>query len=289
LYFLTKYIIIKMRKLFIICALLFCLGTASAQQKFSVASPDGKLKLVLDIAPEKVAYSVKYGKQQLLEDSRLGFEFDSGEFGAGLKAGKVQRRKIDEAYELVVGKVRRARNYCNEMTVPLVERNGKERTVNLVVRAFDDGIAFRYEFPEQKAWDSYVMYDERTQFNLQGNPMALLMYLPGYVNTHEGVYSHVRYDKVARKRLIEMPATFEFDNGVAVAITEAAIRDYAVPGEGEGWTGGKALAKTGAGEDKGRDRQLPTPYPVARNLRCKPGGRIAGDEYTNKPERALQD
>ena len=69
-YFLTKYIIIKMRKLFIICALLFCLGTASAQQKFSVASPDGKLKLVLDIAPEKVAYSVKYGKQQLLEDSR---------------------------------------------------------------------------------------------------------------------------------------------------------------------------------------------------------------------------
>ena len=87
-----------MRKLFIICALLFCLGTASAQQKFSVASPDGKLKLVLDIAPEKVAYSVKYGKQQLLEDSRLGFEFDSGEFGAGLKAGKVQRRKIDETY-----------------------------------------------------------------------------------------------------------------------------------------------------------------------------------------------
>lgn len=83
LYFLTKYIIIKMRKLFIICALLFCLGTASAQQKFSVASPDGKLKLVLDIAPEKVAYSVKYGKQQLLEDSRLGFEFDSGSSGQG--------------------------------------------------------------------------------------------------------------------------------------------------------------------------------------------------------------
>lgn len=84
-----------------------------------------------------------------------------------------------------------------------------------------------FDNPEQKAWDSYVMYDERTQFNLQGNPMALLMYLPGYVNTHEGVYSHVRYDKVARKRLIEMPATFEFDNGVAVVITEAAIRDYA--------------------------------------------------------------
>ena len=74
-------------KLFIICSFLFCLGTASAQQKFSVASPDGKLKLVLDIAPEKVAYSVKYGKQQLLENSRLGFEFDSGEFGKNGEPG----------------------------------------------------------------------------------------------------------------------------------------------------------------------------------------------------------
>lgn len=62
-----------------------------------------------------------------------------------------------------------------------------------------------------------------------------------------------------------------------------------VPDEGEGWTGGKALAKTRAGEDKGRDRQFPAPHTVARNLRCRPGGRIAGDEYTNKPERALQD
>ncbi|MCO7112830.1 glycoside hydrolase family 97 N-terminal domain-containing protein [Bacteroides uniformis] len=42
---------------------------------------------------EKVAYSVKYGKQQLLEDSRLGFEFDSGEFGAGLKAERYKGGK----------------------------------------------------------------------------------------------------------------------------------------------------------------------------------------------------
>lgn len=61
----------------------------------------------------------------MLEDSRLGFEFDSGEFGAGLKAGKVQRRKIDETYELVVGKVSKARNHCNEMIVPWWRRTGR--------------------------------------------------------------------------------------------------------------------------------------------------------------------
>ena len=44
--------------------------------------------------------------------------------------------------------------------------------------------------------------------------MALLMYLPGYINTHEGVYTHTGYDKIAKKRLIEMPVTLEFENRV---------------------------------------------------------------------------
>lgn len=215
------------KKLLVLCVALFCFIAVSAQQRMSVSSPDGKLRFSLKVTPESVSYDIDYRKQSLIANSLLGFSFDSGEFGRNLKAGKVQRKKIDETYKLIVGKTSSVRSRCNEMTVPMQERSDSGRLINLVVRAFDDGIAFRYEFPEQKAWDSYVMYDERTQFNLQGNPMALLMYLPGYVNTHEGVYSHVRYDKVARKRLIEMPATFEFDNGVAVVITEAAIRDYA--------------------------------------------------------------
>lgn len=71
------------------------------------------------------------------------------------------------------------------------------------------------------------MYDEKTQFNLSGNPKTLLMYLPGYANTHESVYEHVAYSEITEHRLIEMPVTFEFGNKIFVSITEAAIRDYA--------------------------------------------------------------
>lgn len=199
----------------------------SARQNISVSSPDGKLKFLLKITPETVSYEVNYKRQLLVENSLLGFNFDSGEFGSNLKVGKVRRKSIDETYELVVGKVSTARNHCNEMVVPLQEKVSPGRLINLVVRAFNDGIAFRYEFPEQEGWNSYVMYDEKTQFRLSGNPMALLMYLPGYINTHEGVYTHTGYDKIAKKRLIEMPVTLEFENGVFMSITEAAIRDYA--------------------------------------------------------------
>ena len=216
-----------MKKLLILCAVLFCFMHVSAQQNLSISSPDGKLKFSLKVTPENISYEVNYKKQPLVENSSLGFNFDIGEFGSNLKVGKVRRKSIDETYELVVGKVSTARNHCNEMVVPLQEKVSPGRLINLVVRAFNDGIAFRYEFPEQEGWNSYVMYDEKTQFRLSGNPMALLMYLPGYINTHEGVYTHTGYDKIAKKRLIEMPVTLEFENGVFMSITEAAIRDYA--------------------------------------------------------------
>lgn len=215
------------KKFYILCAALFCFIAVSAQQNISVSSPDGKLKFLLKITPETVSYEVNYKKQLLVENSLLGFSFDNGEFGSNLKTGKVRRKSIDETYELVVGKVSSARNHCNEMIVPLQEKEAPGRLINLVVRAFNDGVAFRYEFPEQEGWNSYVMYDEKTQFRLNGNPMALLMYLPGYINTHEGVYTHTEYDKIAKKRLIEMPVTLEFDNGIYMSITEAAVRDYA--------------------------------------------------------------
>lgn len=217
-----------MKKIFTLCTALFCfVALAVAQQKLSVSSPDGKLQFTLSIAPEAISYDVAYKKHPIVANSLLGFDFDSGAFGSNLKTGKVQRRKIDETYKLVVGKVSTARNYCNQIIIPLQEKAQTSRTVNLVVRAFNDGVAFRYEFPEQKGWNSYVMYDEKTQFNLNGNPRALLMYLPGYINTHEGVYKQVEYDKIAKRRLIEMPATFEYDNSIYLSITEAAIRDYA--------------------------------------------------------------
>lgn len=215
------------KKIFILCAFLSYLVAGAAQQRLSVASPDDKVRFTLNITPQAITYDVNYKKQPVITNSLLGFNFDSGEFGSNLKTGKVQRKKIDETYKLIIGKVNTARDYCNQIIIPLQEIAEPGRLVNLIVRAYNDGVAFRYEFPEQKNWSSYVMYDEKTQFNLNANPMALVMYLPGYVNSHEGIYNHIKYNKIAKKRLIEMPATFEFDNNIYLSITEAAIRDYA--------------------------------------------------------------
>ena len=113
------------------------------------------------------------------------------------------------------------------MVIPLEETAAPFRKINLVVRAFNDGIAFRYEFPEQPNWKTYVMYDENTAFNVVDNPKFLGMYLPSYQTSHEATYSHVKYEEIKERNLMDMPALFEYPNHIFMAITEAAVRDYA--------------------------------------------------------------
>lgn len=199
----------------------------SAQKSVEASSPDGKIRFSLRLENDAPVYKVFYEKQVIVENSSLSFDFDSGYFGKNLKINKPVHRKIDETYELVVGKNKRVRNQCREVTIPFEEKEKPFRKINLIVRAFNDGVAFRYEFPSQPDWNSYVMYDENSTFNLSGNPQALAMILASYTTSHEGFYSEVPYRELEENRLIEMPATFVFPNGTCLAITEAAIVDYA--------------------------------------------------------------
>ncbi|MEG1611631.1 MAG: glycoside hydrolase family 97 catalytic domain-containing protein, partial [Alistipes sp.] len=216
-----------MKKIYVLSLCLCFAMTLSAQQKVDVSSPDKQLKFMLNVSAESLTYVVSFKKQVVIKNSLLGFDFDSGAFGKNIQVECVQNRTIDETYELIVGKARHIRNHCNEAVISLQEKRAPNRKINLIVRAFDDGIAFRYEFPKQAGWDSYVMYDEKTQFNIHGNPQTLLMYLPAYINSHEGLYSQVAYNDIANHKLIEMPITMEFLNHTYLSITEAAVVNYA--------------------------------------------------------------
>ena len=82
----------------------------------------------LQVSPDELSYDVSYKKQPLVSKSQLGFEFDNGTFSSNLKVGKISRKEINETYELVVGKVRIARNHCNELIVPLTEKSSSTKT-----------------------------------------------------------------------------------------------------------------------------------------------------------------
>jgi alpha-glucosidase len=201
---------------------------AMAQQTTILKSPDGNIVFSFKLKDQKPFYQVTYKGKILVSDSELGFVFkEGGAFGSGLKPSKAVFSKVDNYYELPVGKTKTVHDLHRQMLIPLIENKADGRQINLVVKAFNDGLAFRFEFPKQKNWDAYTMTDENSSFNLVGNPGVRTLIFDNYNNNHEGLYQKMPLSDLKEGQLMDMPALFEFPGKQYMAITEASLRDYA--------------------------------------------------------------
>lgn len=199
-----------------------------AQKAIQLKSPDGNLVFSLKHTKEAPVYRVAYKGKPLINDSELSLSFKTtGKFGANLNTLKARFSETDENYELAVGKTKTVRDQHKQVVIPLIENTGAKRQINLVVRAFNDGIAFRYEFPEQKNWQSYILTDENSTFNIAENPKATTLFRENFNTSHEGLYTKLPLNEIKADTLMDMPALFEFTGKIYMAITEANLRDYA--------------------------------------------------------------
>jgi len=209
--------------------LLCCLGiivSAAAQKNIRLNSPDGNIVFSFKVVSGKPMYSIAYQKKPLVDYSNISLQFDDGAFGNNTKAGKPVYRAASEDYELITGKAKSVHHPYKELLLPLVENDSKH-PVNLVVRAFNDGLAFRYELPAYADKANYVLTDENTHIQIAGDPIARVLQLPSYTSSHEGLYTTASYNELKEDTLMDMPALFEFPGQAYMAVTEAALRDYA--------------------------------------------------------------
>jgi alpha-glucosidase len=205
-----------------------CIFTLSAQKNIRLSSPDGSIVFSFGLSKESAMYSVSYKGQIIIERSQLGLKFSDGDFSNHLHIQKPVYREADEIYELVVGKNKKVNEHYKEVLIPLQQVVQPFRQVNLLVRIFNDGLAFRYEFPEQQNQHSFILLDENTTFNLAGDPGVRTLFLPNYTTSHEGIYSVLPLSEVKEDTLMDMPTLFEFAKGhIFLGITEAALLDYA--------------------------------------------------------------
>lgn len=218
--------------------LLFIAVPVFSQKNIRLESPDGNIRFSLRIRENAPVYDLKYKGQTLIENSPLSLSFkDGGDFGPALKILKPRFSKVNETYELVVGKTKSAQSRYREVIIPLAEQKrpqsrgdqgkGAGRQINLIVRAFNDALAFRYEFRDQENWRSYKLTDENSGFNIAGNPTVYTLFFENYTHSHEGPYHILPLSEVKPGVLMDMPALFEFPGKIYMAITEASLRDYA--------------------------------------------------------------
>ncbi len=204
---------------FIIPVILF------AQKSVILSSPDKQLEFIFSAVQPSPVYSVRYRHQSLIENSPLSLVFADQSFTKNIRSGKPVFRDTTDEYDLLTGKASHVKSHYIEVLIPLFEPSGKH--INIRVRAFNDGIAFRYEFPAQNGWSSYTLLNENTSFRLNGDPTVHTLMFSNYTSSHEGIYQTLPLSKIATDTLLDMPALFEFSGGINMAITEAALRDYA--------------------------------------------------------------
>jgi alpha-glucosidase len=208
--------------------LLLLLITAHAQHPITVSSPDNNLQFLFRLANTAPQYSIVFKGRTLVSGATLALSFETGgTFREHVKAGKPFISNKEEKYELVVGKTKSVDDHYREAIIPLEETVAPFRHIDIVVRVFNDGLAFRYEIPKQSAWLSYALTDEHTEFALTGNPMVRALLLPNYTSSHENEYTVAYLQDIKEDTLMDMPALFEFPGNIFMAITEAALLDYA--------------------------------------------------------------
>lgn len=183
----------------------------------TVSSPDGTIKVDVSRDGSSLNYAVTVGGDTLIAPSHLGFVADGLTPAADAKM-TVKHTSFDQTWTQPWGENKEIRNHYNEVAVTLTDA-ALEYTVR--VRAFDDGVAFRYEW-NLASGDSVVVRDELTEFAFARPAMSWA--IPANFDTYELEYRNVAIDDVTDANT---PFTFEVDSaGIFGSIHEAALYDY---------------------------------------------------------------
>ena len=186
-----------MRWRFALAALLMLSGLAANAQV--ARSPDGKVSVTLRVSGEgRPEYSILRGGRTVIDWSRLGFILaDAPKLERNFEVAHVEHRAIDETWEQPWGERRFVRNHCTEQRVTIREKTGAHRELIVVFRIFDDGVGFRYEFPEQAALTQVNIVDELTEFAV--SEPATAWWIPGGEwNRYEYLYNKTPLSEVGR-------------------------------------------------------------------------------------------
>ncbi|KPK83528.1 MAG: hypothetical protein AMS27_12610 [Bacteroides sp. SM23_62_1] len=198
-------------------------------RKYKINSPDGRIELVIYAAENSgIRYSVWFEKIQVLEDCSFEILFKgTRSFGRGLKIAGTQIRTIDENWERVCGKRKKVRNYCNEMKLELIETGETKRMVNLFFRAYDDGIAFRYEIPQQQSVTDFSISRENSIFRFTGDHRIWATHWSDFHTSQEQEFTEEQLSDLKMDDIIGAPLLVQADTNIWIALLEANLTDWA--------------------------------------------------------------
>lgn len=223
---------------------LLLLGTVAAAQE--LLSPDGRLRLNFSLDETRTPhYQLTYADREVILPSSLGIVLRGKTSGSidplcsDFEIADTRTSSFDETWSPVWGEESQIRNCYHELEVTLRQRSS-DRLLRLRFRLFNDGLGFRYEFPQQKNLVYFVIADEKTEFAMTGDHTA--WWIPGDYDTQEYDYTKSRLSEIRGKlsgavtdnlsqRLssptgVQTALQLKSDDGLFINLHEAALVNY---------------------------------------------------------------
>ena len=234
-----------MRKFFI--AILFWAVAIVGYAAEALQSPDGKYNFVFEQKDGRLTYRLDYAAKQVIEEGELGVNIDnhlvesamgipvdnSNVWIHGMEVTSVDRRSEDNTWKPVYGEYAQMRDHYNEMTIHLLKGGKHEGSgtaydkrqqylLDIIVRAYDEGVAIRYHFPEATNGLFMHITEDLTSFRFASGAEA---YHYAWAQAHANKVKLLK-SEAAWKDEAERPLTLQLANGLYAAIGEAALTDF---------------------------------------------------------------
>ena len=224
----------------VLLSLSFLMMSAWGLQAEDLKSPNGRLLMHFEVDGMGCpVYTLSYKGKPVIKRSRLGLEAEGFSLREGFQLQKAETATFDETWKPVWGEVSSIRNHYNELAVTLHQPKD-DRTIRIRFRLYDDGLGFRYEFPEQKNLVYFVIKDEYSEFAMAGDHKAF--WIPGDYDTQEYDYTESHLSEI--RKLMKAAVTFNTSqtpfsptgvqtalmmksaDGLYINLHEAALVDY---------------------------------------------------------------
>jgi alpha-glucosidase len=195
-------------------------------QPHRVASPDGRNTVTVEVREGGLFYAVERSGRRVILPSRLGFEFRGARaLRDSLRVVGTARAAKDTTWALPWGEVARVREHYNELRVQVAESVAPGRHFTVIVRAFDDGIGFRYALADSGGFRDFELMEELTEFAVADDARAWWIKAnQPQPDRYEQLYMATPVSKIDSAHT---PLTLEMQSGVRAVIHEADLVDYA--------------------------------------------------------------
>ena len=206
-------------------AVLLCMAGLSAAPaaEQALTSPDGKLAITV-AEDQGLNYRVEVDGKTVVTKSQLGLEFQDGtRLGREVTLTKAERKRHEGSWENPLGQRRKIHDHWNQMRLTFHEAGATSRTFGLIVRAYDDGVAFRYDLPAASGLGHFVLTNELTEFHFAEDGRCWFGEESSCAENH---YPEARLSTIPPNKQNTLPLLVETPAAL-VAIAEADLLDWA--------------------------------------------------------------